>query len=96
MTDAACCMWMVFILCSQFLCHQIPAEWKNPTGDFHIGIKNGFDLYPAKLRERIEKERKEKLWDPGHKSCLAEASRKLQVRLSCNDENSFMCKKISF
>ncbi|PNF43825.1 Tripeptidyl-peptidase 2 [Cryptotermes secundus] len=57
---------------------KIPTKWKNPTGDFHIGLKNGFDLYPAKLRERIEKERKEKLWDPGHKCSLAEATRKLQ------------------
>ncbi|XP_021931036.1 tripeptidyl-peptidase 2 [Zootermopsis nevadensis] len=52
--------------------------WMGRTGDFHVGIKNGFDLYPAKLKERIESERKEKLWDPGHKSALAEASRKLQ------------------
>jgi tripeptidyl-peptidase-2 len=65
-------------------------KWKNPTGDFHIGIKNGFDLYPAKLKERIEKERKEKLWDPGHKSSLADATRKLQVRTSCRDSNNFI------
>lgn len=58
---------------------QIPLLWKNPTGKFHIGIKNGFDLYPAKLKERIEKERKENLWDPGHKEALAEATRAVQV-----------------
>jgi hypothetical protein len=72
------------------LCQQIPAKWKNPTGDFHIGVKNGFDLYPAKLKERIEKERKEKLWDPGHKNSLADATRKLQVRASFRDSNNFI------
>lgn len=84
------CRWFLYFVHN--FCHQIPAEWKNPTGDFHVGIKNGFDLYPAKLKERIESERKEKLWDPGHKSALAEASRKLQVRSSCKDV-SFMCNK---
>ncbi|KAJ9587783.1 hypothetical protein L9F63_018809, partial [Diploptera punctata] len=57
---------------------KIPSAWKNPSGDYHIGIKNGFELYPAKLKERIEKERREKLWDPGHKATLAAATRKLQ------------------
>ncbi|GLH08749.1 Tripeptidyl-peptidase 2 [Gryllus bimaculatus] len=57
---------------------RIPPTWQNPSGSYHIGIKNGFDLYPSKLKERIEKERKEKLWDPGHKRALAEATRKLQ------------------
>jgi tripeptidyl-peptidase-2 len=63
--------------------HQIPDAWNNPTGNFHIGIKNAFELYPAIVRERIEKERKEKLWDPGHKHAIAEATRKLQVSPSC-------------
>ncbi|XP_065343517.1 tripeptidyl-peptidase 2 isoform X3 [Cloeon dipterum] len=57
---------------------RIPKDWKNPTGEYHIGVKNAFELYPSKLRERIEKERKERRWDPGHKSAQAEAARKLQ------------------
>lgn len=62
---------------------KIPASWNNPSGQYHIGVKNAFELYPSKLRERIEKERKEKLWDPGHKTSQAEAARKLQVQLYC-------------
>ncbi|XP_067010836.2 tripeptidyl-peptidase 2 [Anabrus simplex] len=57
---------------------KVPSSWKNPSGKFHLGLKNGFDLYPSKLRERIEKERKEKLWDPPQKEALADATRRLQ------------------
>uniref|UniRef100_A0A1B6E6S6 Peptidase S8/S53 domain-containing protein n=1 Tax=Clastoptera arizonana TaxID=38151 RepID=A0A1B6E6S6_9HEMI len=56
---------------------KIPSSWKNPSGKFHIGIKNAFELYPKKLQERIKKLRKEKLWDPGHKAALSESTRKL-------------------
>nr|CAD7398287.1 unnamed protein product [Timema cristinae] len=57
---------------------KIPTDWTNPSGQFHIGIVNCYDLYPAKLRERIEKYRKEKLWDPGFKKAFADTMRKLQ------------------
>jgi tripeptidyl-peptidase II len=65
---------------------RIPKDWKNPTGKYHIGVKNAFELYPSKLRERIEKERKEKLWDPGHKKAMAEAARRLQEYEAANPQ----------
>lgn len=38
-------------------------------------MKNAFDLYPKRLKERIQEERKEKLWDNQHKIAVAEANR---------------------
>nr|CAD7428168.1 unnamed protein product [Timema monikensis] len=67
---------------------KIPTDWTNPSGQFHIGIVNCYDLYPAKLRERIEKYRKEKLWDPGFKKAFADTMRKLQF-FQCGRNNLF-------
>ncbi|KAL3846837.1 hypothetical protein ACJMK2_017791 [Sinanodonta woodiana] len=57
---------------------QIPDSWRNPTGQFHIGVKPGFDLYPKILKDRIHKERKEKLWDPFHREALAKIAKALE------------------
>ncbi|XP_076397926.1 tripeptidyl-peptidase 2 isoform X1 [Megachile rotundata] len=57
---------------------KIPSSWVNPTGQYHIGVKNLYSLYPGKLRERVLMERKKRLWDNCQKSALAEASRQLQ------------------
>lgn len=42
-----------------------------------MGVKNAFDLYPMRLKERIQDERKEKLWDNQHKTAIADANRAL-------------------
>ncbi|KAJ8670647.1 hypothetical protein QAD02_001906 [Eretmocerus hayati] len=57
---------------------KIPAKWNNPSGEFHLGVKSAYSLYPAKLRERIEQSRKKRLWDEGHKTALVDATRALQ------------------
>uniref|UniRef100_T1IXT2 Tripeptidyl-peptidase 2 n=1 Tax=Strigamia maritima TaxID=126957 RepID=T1IXT2_STRMM len=56
---------------------KIPSTWNNLKGKYHIGAKNIFELYPKTLQERMQKERKERLWDPVHKSSLADITRKL-------------------
>ncbi|XP_018353839.1 PREDICTED: tripeptidyl-peptidase 2 isoform X2 [Trachymyrmex septentrionalis] len=57
---------------------KVPSNWNNPSGEYHIGLKNLYSLYPTKLKERVVAERKKRLWDDGHKAALAEASRQLQ------------------
>lgn len=63
---------------------QVPANWVNPTGQYHIGVKNLYSLYPGKLKERVLQERKKRLWDSSQKTALAEATRELQVNSYIN------------
>ncbi|XP_076685935.1 tripeptidyl-peptidase 2-like isoform X2 [Andrena cerasifolii] len=57
---------------------KVPANWTNPSGQYQIGVKNLYSLYPGKLKERVLLERKKRLWDICQKSSLAEATRELQ------------------
>lgn len=67
---------------------KIPSEWKNPSGKYHIGIKNAYELYPSKLKERIVKERKKKHWDAAHKPLVAEVCRKIEEFQNQNPDAS--------
>ncbi|XP_015752679.1 PREDICTED: tripeptidyl-peptidase 2-like [Acropora digitifera] len=57
---------------------SIPDDWDNPSGKFFIGVKTAYSLFPAKLKERRTKERREKLWDPLHRVCSAETTRRFE------------------
>ena len=57
---------------------QIPPDWINPSGKFHIGIKGAYELFGKVLKDRVANERKEKLWNPSHKLALAATSRQLE------------------
>ncbi|XP_034831010.1 tripeptidyl-peptidase 2 [Maniola hyperantus] len=57
---------------------KIPESWTNSTGEWRIGVLYPFTLYPSKVKERIQEHRKEHLWDVGHKTAFAEASKQLQ------------------
>ena len=51
----------------------VPDNWSCPTGDFHIGVKNAYELYPKPLRDRMAKEYTEKNVTPGQQQALAKA-----------------------
>lgn len=58
---------------------KIPTSWQNinKTNNYRLGVKNAYDVYPERLRERIQEEYKEKQWENQHKTALAEAHREL-------------------
>lgn len=57
---------------------KIPNDWKNPSGEYRIGIRNCYDLLNKCVKERIQKRRKEKLWENPHKIIYAKCSRNAQ------------------
>ncbi|XP_060515966.1 tripeptidyl-peptidase 2 [Cylas formicarius] len=69
---------------------KVPSEWKNPSGEYRIGVKNAFYLYPDKLKERVKSEYKKKNWDEGHRKIISEVNRDLaefESRHSSNNLN---------
>jgi hypothetical protein len=54
---------------------------------YHVGVKPAYDLFPKKLQDRVNKERKEKNWDPAHRDAIAAATRKLdQFETTASDQ----------
>lgn len=56
---------------------KVPKSWKNPSGEYHIGLKPGFELYNRCLEKRMQKEYQNKVWNPAHAKAKAEALRKM-------------------
>ncbi|XP_043246717.1 tripeptidyl-peptidase 2-like [Amphibalanus amphitrite] len=52
---------------------KVPAGWECPTGKFHLGVKPLYELYPEKLRKRVQAEYKDKHWVKYQAAALAEA-----------------------
>ncbi|CAG4953707.1 unnamed protein product [Colias eurytheme] len=57
---------------------KIEESWKNPTGEWRVGVLYPFSIYPTRVKERIQEHRKEHFWDVGHKKAFAEANKQLQ------------------
>uniref|UniRef100_A0A7S2RCW9 Tripeptidyl-peptidase 2 n=1 Tax=Rhizochromulina marina TaxID=1034831 RepID=A0A7S2RCW9_9STRA len=49
---------------------RIPAEWKNPSGKWQVGLKRGYELFPRTLVNRVKAERK-KDWILQQHTCEA-------------------------
>ena len=56
---------------------QIPNNWKNPSGKYHVGVKNIYQLFPKAVKKHLTKEYKEKVFTPAHKPLLAAAIKTL-------------------
>ncbi|XP_053404432.1 tripeptidyl-peptidase 2-like isoform X2 [Mercenaria mercenaria] len=56
----------------------IPEDWHIDEGKVHLGVKNAFELYPRVLKDRMIKERREKLWDPNNRDAIAAASKAME------------------
>ena len=33
---------------------MVPDEWNNPTGQWHVGIKAAFELFPSAVKSRLQ------------------------------------------
>ncbi len=56
----------------------VPAEWMNPSGEFHLGLKRGFELFPPELVARLKRERRQK-WDAVQRAREADLRRQLNA-----------------
>ena len=54
---------------------KLTPAWTNPTGDYRVGIKRAFDLYPTGLKKRVTQERQRK-WMLKQKSLETNTTRK--------------------
>ncbi|RIA92162.1 subtilase family-domain-containing protein [Glomus cerebriforme] len=54
----------------------IDPTWDNPSGEFHVGIKRAYELFPKELINRLTKERREK-FESEHHQLLVEVQQKL-------------------
>ena len=62
---------------------QVNPEWKNPSGEWRVGAKPAFDLFPGGLKQRIKEERKKK-FDEQQRAAVTEATTSLAAFESAN------------
>jgi tripeptidyl-peptidase-2 len=60
---------------------QVDSKWINPKGEFHLGIKAAYDLFPGSLIGRLKRERRKK-FDIQQRKVEA----KLRRRIDAGDE----------
>jgi tripeptidyl-peptidase-2 len=52
----------------------VPPTWSNPTGDYRLGLKRGFELFPPELVGRLKGERRRN-WDAAQRAREADLRR---------------------
>lgn len=52
----------------------LSSAWNNPSGTYHVGIKHAYDVFPAPLKKRVQRERA-KAVSKEHDKLVAEALR---------------------
>ncbi|CAN0124068.1 unnamed protein product, partial [Discosporangium mesarthrocarpum] len=45
---------------------RLNPSWENPSGEWHLGIKRAYELFPGPLVTRVTAERRKK-WDKVHR-----------------------------
>ncbi|CEF69251.1 Tripeptidyl-peptidase 2 [Strongyloides ratti] len=56
---------------------KIPESWDNPSGKYHIGIKNIYELYSKDLVTRVNEYKKENIWKSAQNLSLADVRKAL-------------------
>lgn len=56
---------------------KIPENWTNPSGNYFVGSKRLYSLFPSSPLRRVKNEKKEKKWDPAQKLAMAKANSRL-------------------
>ena len=62
------------------------ADWECPSGEFHVGWKRGFELFPGELVSRLKTERRRE-WDAGQRLREAELREQLAAIDPPNSDN---------
>eukprot|EP00899_Mesostigma_viride_P019360 jgi/Mesvir1/27425/Mv25036-RA.1 len=55
---------------------RVNPGWSNPTGEWRVGAKKAFELFPKPLVERVKRERR-RWWDEQHREAISAVLRQL-------------------
>ncbi len=69
----------------------INKKWKNPSGKYRLGLKAGFDLFPAPLVSRLKKERLKK-WNQAQRKREADLLSQLEDKSSSIDKKELQAR----
>ncbi|CAD5207848.1 unnamed protein product [Bursaphelenchus xylophilus] len=67
---------------------KIPERWTNPSGEYRLGLKRLFELYPPELLTRIRDSRLENELIPRHAGLIAENLKKLNNHINAVGQSS--------